>query len=87
MSVLERICNWDGCIQCWAEEIVAASDQAVEHALEVGIRDEPVMKMVGVPQGDEMASIKRLGRRESKLIARLALLEPHECGRAVGSWR
>jgi hypothetical protein len=81
MSILERICEQDGCLQCWADAVISADDKAIEAAIAKGVQANPMVRMVGPPTIEEMISLKRSGRRETKLIARLVLLEPHECGK------
>lgn len=81
MSALERYCREPGCLQCWAEAMVARTPEEIEAELERQIREEPMSRMVGQPSAEEMAAMRRSGRREIRLLARTALLEPHECGK------
>lgn len=85
MSVLERFCAEPGCPQCTAEQILATSPAMIEAGIEEGLKHDPRIRMVGMPAGEELARIKRSGRREARLFARLALMEPHECGKEAGA--
>jgi len=84
MSVFEGVCAQDGCIQCWAEVVIATSDADIEAEIERQLRAEPALVMDGLPPADELATARRSGRREARLVARLVLHEPHECGRPRG---
>lgn len=87
MSILETACNADGCIQCWAAGVVEASPAAVEAVVEAELAEDPRMLLVGLPEPAVLATLARSGRREIRLIARLTLLEPHECGKEPGDDR
>lgn len=83
MSLLERITELDGCLQCWAETMLAADAPAMEREIERQLKGNPAMVMVGLPEPEQLARMVRAGRRETTLVARLALLDPHECGRRL----
>jgi hypothetical protein len=82
VSVFERVCALDECLQCWADQVIAATTEDVEAAIYESLEKEPIIHMIGMPSDDEMAKMRRSGRREVRLVARLVLLEPHECGKA-----
>lgn len=79
MSVLEDLLNRDACPQCWAQEILTVEQDALEEALRGEICQQPAMLVVGLPSDEALARMARSGRREMRFVARLALLEPHEC--------
>jgi Holliday junction resolvasome RuvABC ATP-dependent DNA helicase subunit len=84
VSVLERVCTADECIQCWAEQVLSIPIDRMEVLLEEEIRAQPMMNFVGQPTDAEMAVMRRSGRRETRLFAHLVLMEPHECGKVSG---
>jgi hypothetical protein len=84
MSVLEEVCGRASCLQCWADQMLAMSPFELEEQIERNTLATPAIaaKLIPPPDTEEMMMIKRSGRREVRLIAHLALLESHECGKA-----
>jgi hypothetical protein len=83
VSAFEEVYGREGCLQCWADLILVMSPADLEEWMKRDVLLSPAITsgLIPPPDEQEMAKIKRSGRREARLISRLALLEPHECGK------
>ena len=85
IDIVTKLCRYStACLQCMAEAMLARTDQDLSEAVRRDFDESPLVYMVGKPSGQEIEAEIIYNRRTYRLTARLALLEPHECGKDGG---